>query len=323
MTGNNGIKKRKKKYLSLILITAILFFVNISLPLAAVFYAVFSMTNQTKNQKTIINECSFLCKGNSFAYYNLQINHLHLNSEIDYKKSVFENFAKRTFSDVLRFDVYDCFLATDSAIYLLATESYKGNFKKTCLYSTDYYLSQLDRLCVLKEYNGSQTIDASFGFDNNGYFRIGDSYYHYSFDTLSFKEIPASSKNTNKVFFESYLSSLLIETGEFKYKQTCVEHFYDKQAYIFDERNIIDINLINLLKKYHFSPSGYYSFPSGITSIVYYGNRDRLTGIGDSIIISYDRCTNTFLESQLFTSVSVNYFKKSRLLPKIVFESNL
>lgn len=287
---------KKKRFLKIIISVASVQIISFAALLA---YSFVSIINPEKVRKRIVEELAPYCTSNGYLYFDYDSWTIK-----DGPFDAFNDFrfaTRRAFSDVVDFRRHSPFLYTKDYIYYCGIEKTNENKEKACIYKANYDFSSISRVKIIKESERLNTLKASFGFDNYGYFYSDGEYFTFDFTNEKLTAIYDDDKK-KLVDTGEYLRELSIEETKCKKSKNICSFSYNNEIFTFDESNI-DKTILSLLSKYKFKPSWQISFPSGLSSIVYYGNEGYFSS-ADCIVITINRNLDIVCDYQLFTSVT-------------------
>lgn len=255
-------------------------------------------TNETwrKNNTIIQNELLPLCKGSRFVYADYERSSINFS----YDHKIWEDNVKLFISDSCDTDHMDFILNSNDYYYFLIN---KVKAKKAYFCRTNHNFENVE---IVYEANNTISVYAS-GCDENFYYKISDNYYCLNLVTL----------DERKLKFDSYETQIVDEGGN-TYRQTAGMWFdkCNKNASMFSlifendtvdiDENIIDSDVLCLIKKFKFQPKYHYS-TSNISSILCYGNPS-FGNYNDCLIIDIDIGERKVISYQLFKNVDIGFF---------------
>ena len=263
-----------------------------------------------KQSREIVDTFSSWCKSKRYVYYDVDTEQLKFGPNNQIRN--IDTEIKKAFPEINTFTKTQSFLHKENYIYFSGVEKISGFGNRFCIYKSSKDRTSLERMETI-ELRNSLSVKSAFGFGNLGYYMINEKYYIYDFKNEKMENIDHSSDETIFDGEKQYLDSLEIETSECKTnKEGVCNYYYRDELNEFNE-NCIPQDYLYALRKYKFNVSWQVSFPSGLTSFAYIGNK---AWMSDCVVLTFNRYTKTILDYQLFTGVS-GFLEYSHLYPDI------
>lgn len=313
---NNSIIKKNKWKKMLPFWIAIWSIFNLLL----LFLCVFAVSETIKNNKAslnseqIKNELDPLCDGDFCVYHDIEKNYYHFPSlsESLYDKSSFDvgEDSYLLYNFLMYNDRYYYFLVEETKGY----REWEYHIARTNLRLDNFELIKSIGLGIRGK------VSSRSGFDNVFYFRIKDEYYTFDALTSSLIEVDSDSREAkiNELSNSDYIKTFGIELSKCSTDKSGFYIFsYNGELFSIDE-NIIDIDILKIIKKYKFEPYYHQSYSDGFSSIIFYTNSGSWDS-SDCLIINYNRDNNIAIGYQTFHKVDKYNFA---IYPKISYDKD-
>ena len=309
MTSNKNVGKSKWKRAKPFLIAIWSVLNPITIFIIIIIYIIIDGAYVGRVSSQIKKELDPLCQGSQCAYYDNE------------RSSIWLPAVSKDFSlDSLFFyqmQSYSCddFLLYGDNYYFLVFRKLDNGVKEYFIGSTNIYLEDFRIITSLGTSASRSNVRFSSGYDNIGYFLVNHQYYTFDYSNHLLKNVDENSKEANiaTLFNDDYMKAFNVQKGELKKDSDCFLYSYFEVDYEFDSY-IVDEKVFSLINKYKFKPYYHVSYPSGLTSFVFYANSGPI-GLSDCLIIHYNRSINEILGYQAFHRVA----KSFHLYPKLNF----
>jgi len=255
-----------------------------------------------KTTSRIKEELMPLCDGDDYVYFSIEGEKIAFNYSswlysANSSSSAFDNKESELFD--INYDRLDFLLYSEQYFFFLIE-----NDNHYSIVKTDHDLNKLE---ILAELVGKIS-DEKHGYDSKFYFRLDGSCFVFDFSTNKMQDALSESEEERIITSDwaYYKKQTGFIDGSCSIRETnCIYKINDIE-YVFDETGI-DSTVYSLIKEFDFKPEHYLFCSYGVVCLLYYANMN-FGDLYDCLAITYDTNSNSILNYQMFSEVSLSLF---------------